>query len=760
MTVDPTHLRPVEAVRALNSTPLGEVIDARRLRQHMDRAGHRIGDGRTIDLLRYTGWLCQEHHAQYDSASSDDRDAYARKRDAMADQSRAESKSGRDIGKIPPVANKQRRDDAMRSFRVFCETYFKHSFSMEWSPDHLIVIRKIEQSVLHGGLFAQAMPRGSGKTTLAEVACIWAILLGVRKFVALIGSSEPHADEMITAIRSELETNDLLAEDFPEVCAPICALEGISQRAVGQLCNGKRTHIEWGNKVVVLPTIDGSIASGAIIKTAGITGRVRGMKHKLPGGAPVRPDLAVIDDPQTDESARSISQCRERERIVAGAVLGLAGPGKKISGIMPLTVIRPDDMADRILDRQKHPEWNGERMKMVYAFPTNEALWEQYAETRRNDMRNGGSGAVATEFYRKNRAKMDAGAKVAWPARFNLDELSAVQNAMNLRIDRGDSVFFAEYQNEPIPDEIATSEQLSADDVLRRLNGRKRREVPNSCTTLTAFIDVQDSALYWMVVAWEPTFGGFVIDYGTWPDQKRDYFVHRDVKRSLASATPKAAGFEGQLYAGLESLVGEMVQREYRRQDGTVARISRCPIDANDGDHTETVFQFCRQTQHGSIVIPSHSKYYGAAGTMWHQVKGQKGDRMGLHWKIPAGRGRREVRYTIWDANWWKTFTAKRLLTAIGDTGALTLWGTKGEPHQMLAEHLTAERPIRVAAKGRECDEWKPKRPGLDNHWWDCLVGAAMAASMEGCVLPSVGGEHKPVRKRVSFAEMQRRARR
>ena len=96
----------------------------------------------------------------------------------------------------------------------------------------------------------------------------------------------------------------------------------------------------------------------------------------------MRPSLVVLDDPQTDESARSISQCATRESILAGAVLGLAGPGKKISGIMPCTVIRPDDMADRILDRDKHPEWNGERTKMVYSFPANEALWAKYAEIR------------------------------------------------------------------------------------------------------------------------------------------------------------------------------------------------------------------------------------------------------------------------------------------------------------------------------------------------------------------------------------------
>jgi len=52
----------------------------------------------------------------------------------------------------------------------------------------------------------------------------------------------------------------------------------------------------------------------------------------------VRPALVVLDDPQTDESARSLSQCANRESVLAGAVLGLAGPGKKISGIMPCTV--------------------------------------------------------------------------------------------------------------------------------------------------------------------------------------------------------------------------------------------------------------------------------------------------------------------------------------------------------------------------------------------------------------------------------------
>ena len=240
--------------------------------------------------------------------------------------------------------------------------------------------------------------------------------------------------DMLESIKTELDGNDLLLEDFPEVVYPIQCLDGIANRCSGQLYKGERTHIGWTAREVVLPTIPDSKAAGAIIKVAGITGRIRGMKFKRADGHSVRPSLVVLDDPQTDESARSISQCATREGILAGAVLGLAGPGKKIAGVMPCTVIRPEDMADRILDRNKHPQWQGERTKMVYSFPTNEALWTKYAEIRADSLRAERGLSDATEFYGQHREEMDVGASIAWPERFNHDELSAIQHAMNLRL--------------------------------------------------------------------------------------------------------------------------------------------------------------------------------------------------------------------------------------------------------------------------------------------------------------------------------------
>ena len=160
--------------------------------------------------------------------------------------------AGRDIGELPAVENPDRKAKAAGSFRFFCEAYFSLTFHLAWSPDHLKVITKIEEAVVRGGLFSLAMARGSGKSSLAEVACIWAVLNGYRDFVCLIGSDEGHACDMLDSIKTELDGNDLLLADYPEVCFPIQALDGISNRANGQLYQGKRTQIGWTAKEIVL----------------------------------------------------------------------------------------------------------------------------------------------------------------------------------------------------------------------------------------------------------------------------------------------------------------------------------------------------------------------------------------------------------------------------------------------------------------------------------------------------------------------------
>jgi len=762
--IDPRKLKPTALVRLLNSTPLGEVISERQLHRHRARAGFRIGDGRTLDLLRYVAWLVIERHRP--RPEPDGLTGYEAHKERAAQRNREMALLGRDIATAEWVhapRNPEQRVQAERNFRHFCEVYFPQTFHLPWSPDHLKVIAKIEQAVLEGGLFAMAMPRGSGKTSLCEVACLWALVYGHREFVALIGSDEEHAAGMLDSIKVELESNDLLEDDFSEVVGPVRALEGIHQRAAGQLYHGKQTHIGWTARETVLPTLPplewlghhSPRSNGAIVCVAGITGRIRGMKHKRADGSSVRPSLVLIDDPQTDESARSPSQCMTRERILAGAILGLAGPGRKIAGLMTLTVVRPDDLADRILDREQHPQWQGERTKMVYAWPTDEALWTRYAELWRLGMQADRGITEATEFYRANRGAMDVGALIAWPERHHPDELSAIQHAMNLKLDRGEAAFWAEYQNEPLPEEQADDELLTVDQILAKLNGQRRGEVPLAATHVTMFVDVQAKALFWLVAAWENDFSGYVLDFGTEPDQKAEYFTLRDIRRTLGAAAPRA-GIEGAIYAGLERLTEGTLGREWPRDDGAQVRVDRCLIDANWGQSSDVVYQFCRQSSFAGVVMPSHGRYVGASSIPFSEYKRKRGDRVGLNWRIPVVTGRRAVRHVVFDTNYWKSFIQARLAVPMGDPGCLSLFGRQPERHRLLADHLTSEYRVKTEGRGRTVDEWKLRVDGLDNHWLDCLVGCAVAASMGGAAPPGLVGEVSRPRPVVRLSELRR----
>ena len=756
MAINPSKLKPAELVKLVNSTDFGTVASPAQVYRHFERAGYRIAsvdDPRCINFFRYAAWLVDMKNA----AAEEERQQgdYASFRAEMARKSLEKSLEGRDIGDLPPVDDPERKEKCRLDFKLFCETYFPEVYQLKWSDDHLRAIAKIQKSVLEGGLFALAMSRGSGKSSLTETAAIWAMLYGHREFVVLVGASESAALEMLDSIKTEFEVNEHIAADFPEVAYPIQKLQGIANRCAGQLYHGERTRITWTANEIVLPTIAGAASSGVIVRVAGITGRIRGMKYKKPDGRTIRPEFVVIDDPQTSESAGSIEQTRKRVRVLAGDILGLAGPGKKISGIMPCTVIRPGDMAEQILDKLKHPEWNGERCKMMYQFPKNEELWNRYADLRADELREKGTFEEATEFYRQHREEMDEGAVVSWPDRHNYDEISAIQHAMNLKFT-DEAAFWAEYQNEPLPEDLGSDEQLTVDGIVNKLNGHSQRTVPVSANHLTMFIDVQKTLLFYVVCAWDDDFTGSVIDYGTWPDQRRRYFSLADANPTLQSKFPRV-GLEGCLYGGLKSLTEDYLSREFTRDDGAAMKVEKCLIDANWGQSTDVVYQFCRESAHANVIVPSHGKYIGASSKPMSEYKKAAGDRVGLNWRMPNIRGKRAVRHVIFDANYWKSFVASRLLMAVGDRGCLSLWGRSGETHMLFAEHLTAEYRVKTEGRGRKVEEWKMRPEAKDNHWWDGAVGCAVAASMVGCVLAGTDAHAREKPKvRVKLSDLRR----
>jgi len=92
----------------------------------------------------------------------------------------------------------------------------------------------------------------------------------------------------------------------------------------------------------------------------------------------------------------------------------------------------------------------------------------------------------------------------------------------------------------------------------------------------------------------------------------------------------------------------------------------------------------------------------------------------------------------------------------MGDRGCLSLFGDNPNLHRLFAEHITAEYHVKTEGRGRTGDEWKLRAAAVDNHWLDCLVGCAVAASIQGAILPGTDVRQPHRRPKLRLSELQR----
>jgi hypothetical protein len=677
------------------------------------------------------------------------------KRALDVERSRERTRAGSDIGEIPPIVNPARRESCRLDLAGFLHVYFPQSTGLSpFSSDHVRVIGRIQDCIIRGGRFTNAVYRGFAKSTISENSLLWGVLYGHRRFGAIFAGEGGLAEKAISSIKLELAENDLLMEDFPEVCHAVRALEGKPQRCLSQTCGGDKTYIGWSADRVVFPAITGSVAGGAIIMAKGLTGSILGLRHKSADGKQLRPDFVIVDDPQTRESAASPMQCSKRLEILQKSVVKLAGHTKQIAVVVNATVIQQEDMVDQLLDQKKFPAWQGERIPMVREWSKHhEDLWlGRYREIRNTfatDIVGDQARAhrEANKFYADNRAAMDEGCVVSWASCYDPDaELSAIHHAYNALIDDGPDVFASEFQQQPLANS-AQQTALTQAEVRGRAVEVPRWLVPRGCDTLTAFVDVQEAVLYWLVAAWGHQLRGHVVAYGTYPEQTASYYTLRDVKKTLAKAAG-GASLEAAIAAGLEAVAADLLDREFAREnDDAVLRVGQLLIDANWARSTGVVRDFARRSRWGPRVLPGHGRFVGASSSMLTDKKPDKGERVGSNWRTSTiGR----QRHILYDTNAWKSLVSARCKLPPADVQSLTV---HAGAHEMLAEQWSAEYPVRVEARGRTVDEWR-LIPGRDNHWWDCVVGAAVAASYIG--VSAVGAEARPTapRKTITREEM------
>lgn len=655
------------------------------------------------------------------------------------------------IAPVPTCVNVERRESCKNSLRLFLETYFPRAFYRGWSDDHLEVIGKTQQAVIEGGFFAVAMPRGSGKTTIHQRAAIWAIIYGHARYVFIVCADAEKAKKALRSIKTEFEFNQLLFADFPEVCYPIRKLEGTAQASKKQHVDGIPTLIDWTVGSAQLPHVEGSIASGSLIGVGGITGAARGAQVTLPSGEVLRPTLLLVDDFQTRESAASTTQSKTRLDTLAGDLAGMRGPGEPLAILATMTVIYRGDAADRLLNRSDYPDWHGTRKKLVYEWPQQESLWEEYGELRRSAFQRDESPTAANEFYLQNREAMDLGAVVAWPDRYNDDELSAIQHAYNLRLI-DEEAFQAEYQNEPVTNDSDEFDFLTVDAIAEKLSDFGENQLPPEVQYITAGVDVQGNSLWWVVCAWAADFTGWVADYGVWPEQGRRTFTQRNLHVSFANRWPGRSEEEC-IFSALKELVGKLSERRWIVGGSDRMGLARILVD--EGYKQSVIHSFCGHRPYDSLCTPAKGFGIHAGKQPMTEWAVKKNERCGHHWRLRSASGDKRIRYVGWDANYWKTFLHERLTILEGGCGSLSICGSSPIEHRLYAQHLAAsETPAKTEGHGRKLIEWtsRPTRP--DNHWLDASAMAAVAGSLMGAALPNTAAPKPPKKQRMTLSEM------
>ncbi len=633
---------------------------------------------------------------------------------------------GREISPLPAVVDAKRRRECTRDLRKFLLTYFPKKFKKPFGKNHLRLIAEIERVVIQGGKQAVAMPRGSGKTTICAASVVWALVYGWRRFVVVVAANTKEARKLLKAISSHFTQSPTLGADFPEVCYPLAKLRGSALLARGQLFYGEPTDVLITADSLRLPTIRGSKASGATIAAYGVRAAIRGLTTENPDGSTDRPDLLFLDDLQTDGVAVNPARVAALETTVSGTLEGLVENGGELAQLQTCTVRAPDDYSDRTLNRELYPRWNGLRFSSLERMPERLDLWREYRSIWFDDEKR------ASEFYRAHLDDMRRGAVVSWPEAYTGEKYVDTLEYYMVKWCDNERAFFAEQQNTPL--ESATgSVKLSAKEILTKLNGYERGVLPRDTVKLTAAVDVHADILYFAVVAWSSAYTGRIVDYGTFPEQARRYFVKKDGGLdTLARAFPSLTS-DGRVARGLGILFEELADREYivegeEDRPESARRSDRILVDT--GWKPEVVENTIRITD-PRLVLPTKGVSIRAARSPMRAWAKRPGRLFGWH-VIDEKTERSALRTLLVDVNYWKTKVHEALALTPGEAGSLSLYGSDRDAHRMLAEHLAAEVARLVEYASNRVVEWSANINRPDNHFFDCVTYNYACASTLG----------------------------
>lgn len=687
-----------------------------------------------------------------------------RERDA---QRKRESRApGKEVKLVPPFDLVRRRACLADPFE-FMRTYFKWIFSQPFVSSRKAMAESLIHAARYGGDYAVAGARGSGKSGIALFTTFWLDLRQETVLPLIIGKNQRGSEVELSNLKQAITESPDFTDDFPEVCLPIIALDDWASAARKQTVGGYRTKIGWEKDCVFLPTVEQialpgkwpdsepSVACGQGIAVVGVDGKIRGFKRRN-----IRPRLAIFDDIDDRESARSESQTNDHRQAIDQDAIGLAGSGERTSRVMLCTTIN-NTCAAAIYTSMA--SWRGQRFRAISKMPEREDLREQYISLRKSRDKDDPDARKAHRLYLDNKLEIERGGEVDNPydfvSRLGEDgdplEVSALQHYFNLIADgneRGWNAFLCEWQNDPPPEDELNPDEITSNLVGRRISGLEHGVPPPDCLKVVSFVDIGERNFNWTDTAWSEGCVGSVLDYGITDVNAGEF------NRTTGKRDPKT--LELAIMAALHDWRTALLEK-YRTADGEPIPISLALIDSGSGLHYKAVYRFCREV--GAPFFPS---------------KGMKET-----WKVPTDASKRGDRWALvkqedkdptingmrvyyFDSTYWKKFCHQRFLTETNNdkntraTGSLAMF--------ILPEDSQSARD-RNEYTHQICGvTWGVKRPGGvpcwvvhgsgKDHFLDATAGCCLGGNIVGIRL--VGDVKKPAAKPLNLAALAAAAKR
>lgn len=264
--------------------------------------------------------------------------------------------------------------------------------------------------------------------------------------------------------------------------------------------------------------------------------------------------------------------------------------------------------------------------------------------------------------------------------------------------------------------------------------------VPPETCAMTVGVDIGKRLAHWVAVAWMTNKFCHVLDYGRFDIA----FDELGAERALTAAL-----------------------RDFRDlcESGWGGQGDRVVPDAvwiDSAYTTETVRSFVRES--GPRYLPTIGRGTGQYAGQYAKPKSsgkvvrEIGEEYHIEWV-----DRDQCHVVIINADHWKEFVHRRMLTPVGKPGAMTLFDSQGDKncHTRFAKHMVSERQVEefVVGKGR-VTKWVAEHS--NNHWFDAMYLASAAGHFAGWSLMAeqspAASVSMPTDTRPSFATPDGRA--